>query len=371
MNVRMATKCLRFVSRQPGDGLDCRRSVEPKRRVPLAHWRCGNGGTTFSGLTHLVQVGAQALLSASPTANPVGRQEEIGLSLDKLKFKAVLALSAAFVVVAVAAPGSASARCTTGGLTPAAVDICTPTAKARLLPTGELIPPASAPPRVVAVIEAANKIRTKPYIWGGGHGRWWDKGYDCSGSVSFALHGGEFLDKPAALRPDGKVGPPRRRPLDHRLRQRRPRLRGDRRSAAGYFGRRRWRNRPALAHRTARQHRLRRASPGRVLRTEGRRGGGRYPSSLACLLNRLRLSPGGFRARGAKRSEGHRAPSHSAVVIGQPGDARRSGSKRAVRRDRAWLAELARLRSCSSREEAGEALSWRKRARLAIWRDGT
>src|SRR5215218_7240042 len=121
MNVRMATKCLRSVSGQPGDGLACRRSVEPKRRVPLALRRCGNGGTTFSGLTRLVQVGAQALLSASPTANPVGRQEEIGLLFDKLKLKAALALSAAFVVIAVAAPGSASARCTTGGLTPAAV----------------------------------------------------------------------------------------------------------------------------------------------------------------------------------------------------------------------------------------------------------
>ncbi len=115
---------------------------------------------------------------------------------DKLKFKAALALSAAFVVVAIAAPGSASAACVTGGVTSAVVDSCTPTAKAKLLSTGELIPPASAPPRVVAVIEAANKIRTKPYIWGGGHARWWDKGYDCSGSVSFALHGGEFIESP-------------------------------------------------------------------------------------------------------------------------------------------------------------------------------
>jgi hypothetical protein len=115
---------------------------------------------------------------------------------DKLKFRAGLALSAAFVVIAIAAPGSASAACATGGLTPAAVDVCTPTAKAKLLSTGELIPPKSAPPRVDAVIEAANKIRTKPYIWGGGHARWADRGYDCSGSVSFALHGGHFLESP-------------------------------------------------------------------------------------------------------------------------------------------------------------------------------
>ena len=59
-----------------------------------------------------------------------------------------------------------------------------------------LVPPASAPPRVKAVIAAANQIRSKPYIYGGGHARWWDRGYDCSGSVSFALHGGKFLESP-------------------------------------------------------------------------------------------------------------------------------------------------------------------------------
>ena len=125
---------------------------------------------------------------------------------DNLKLKAGLALSAAFVAFALLAPGSASAKCVTGGLTPAAVDVCTPTAKAKLLSTGELIPPKSAPPRVVAVIEAANKIRTKPYIWGGGHARWWDRGYDCSGSVSFALHGGEFIESPLPSGPMAKWG---------------------------------------------------------------------------------------------------------------------------------------------------------------------
>jgi hypothetical protein len=81
-------------------------------------------------------------------------------------------------------------------VTPAEVDICTPTPKARLLDNGMLIPPRSAPARVKAVIAAANRIRTKPYIYGGGHGRWWDRGYDCSGSVSYALHGGNFLTSP-------------------------------------------------------------------------------------------------------------------------------------------------------------------------------
>ena len=56
------------------------------------------------------------------------------------------------------------------------------------------------------MIAAANKIRTKPYIFGGGHARWWDSGYDCSGSVSFALHGGNFLESPLPSGPDGEAG---------------------------------------------------------------------------------------------------------------------------------------------------------------------
>ncbi|HEX2391886.1 MAG TPA: hypothetical protein VHI77_03095 [Solirubrobacterales bacterium] len=112
------------------------------------------------------------------------------------KLKMALAFAGALLAVALLAPAGASARCTTGGLTPAEVDECTPTAKARLLASGELIPPKSAPAKVKAVIEAANRIRTKPYIFGGGHARWWDRGYDCSGSVSYALHGGEFLESP-------------------------------------------------------------------------------------------------------------------------------------------------------------------------------
>jgi hypothetical protein len=98
--------------------------------------------------------------------------------------------------VALIGPASASAGCGTGGMSPAAVDVCTPTEKAKLLPNGMLVPPASAPARVKAVIAAANKIRSKPYVWGGGHARWWDRGYDCSGAVSFALHGGRFLEAP-------------------------------------------------------------------------------------------------------------------------------------------------------------------------------
>jgi hypothetical protein len=56
------------------------------------------------------------------------------------------------------------------------------------------IAPAGAPPEVVAAIEAANRITRKPYKWGGGHGRWRDRGYDCSGAVSYVLHAADLLD---------------------------------------------------------------------------------------------------------------------------------------------------------------------------------
>jgi hypothetical protein len=59
---------------------------------------------------------------------------------------------------------------------------------------GLAVAPASAPPEVHAAIEAANRIVGKPYKYGGGHGRWEDSGYDCSGAMSYALHGAGLLD---------------------------------------------------------------------------------------------------------------------------------------------------------------------------------
>jgi cell wall-associated NlpC family hydrolase len=59
---------------------------------------------------------------------------------------------------------------------------------------GLAVAPASAPAEVQAIIAAGNEIATKPYKYGGGHGRWRDTGYDCSGSMSYALHGAGLLD---------------------------------------------------------------------------------------------------------------------------------------------------------------------------------
>ena len=110
-------------------------------------------------------------------------------------YLAVLASVAA--VAFLAAPAQAT---TPGGVTTTTPETeeaneTGPPGKAMLV-NGRAIPPANAPTAVKQVIAAANKIRTKPYIWGGGHGRWWDSGYDCSGAVSFALHGGKLISVP-------------------------------------------------------------------------------------------------------------------------------------------------------------------------------
>ena len=54
--------------------------------------------------------------------------------------------------------------------------------------------PSQAPLAVQEAIWAGNRIRTKPYIYGGGHGTFSDSGYDCSGSVSYVLHGGGLIN---------------------------------------------------------------------------------------------------------------------------------------------------------------------------------
>ena len=83
--------------------------------------------------------------------------------------------------------------------------------KARLVGS-RAVPPAAAPAAIKRVIAAANHIRTLPYIWGGGHGRWQDSGYDCSGAVSYALHGGRLLTSPltsGSFETFGEAGPGR------------------------------------------------------------------------------------------------------------------------------------------------------------------
>jgi peptidoglycan hydrolase CwlO-like protein len=85
-----------------------------------------------------------------------------------------------------------------------------PGESAEVINESEASAPASAPQAVQDAISAANSIATTPYIWGGGHGSFESSGYDCSGAVSFALHGGGFLESPldsTGLETWGEAGP--------------------------------------------------------------------------------------------------------------------------------------------------------------------
>jgi hypothetical protein len=127
--------------------------------------------------------------------------------------------------VAGAAGGAAEAPVTDPGLTdvgpkpdaaasagahrqrsPGRTDITRATAMAN----GIALPPLDAPEEVKQIIEAGNIIARTPYVWGGGHGKWIDTGYDCSGSVSFALANAGLIEGPMASGPLMSWGKPGR-----------------------------------------------------------------------------------------------------------------------------------------------------------------
>jgi peptidoglycan hydrolase-like protein with peptidoglycan-binding domain len=98
------------------------------------------------------------------------------------------------VAVALQSPSSGGAAAIGDTTAPSSPTTATaPAGKATLI-DGLAVAPSNAPAAIKGVIAAANQIATKPYIYGGGHGSWNDSGYDCSGSVSYALHGGGLLN---------------------------------------------------------------------------------------------------------------------------------------------------------------------------------
>jgi hypothetical protein len=119
--------------------------------------------------------------------------------------------------VALVAPGAAHAQTSAaGGTTPAAstegtggsvygtdpaapARVFVPGTRAKRLKNGLAAAPTDAPVEVQEAIFAANEIVGKPYVYGGGHNLRFDgEGYDCSGTVSYALHGAKLLDAPLA-----------------------------------------------------------------------------------------------------------------------------------------------------------------------------
>jgi hypothetical protein len=82
-----------------------------------------------------------------------------------------------------------------GVTVPSKPELLVPGSRARYI-SGLAAAPTAAPAAVQQMIWQANQIIGLPYIWGGGHGSFSSPGYDCSGTVSFALHGASLLSTP-------------------------------------------------------------------------------------------------------------------------------------------------------------------------------
>ena len=112
-------------------------------------------------------------------------------------------LSSALLASAADAPAQ-----TGGGVPGSDATSTTRPGKAKLTKKGKAIPPADAPSGVVWAIAAGNRIRKRPYVWGGGHGGWDSWGYDCSGAVSYVLGAAGLLPSPLPSGPLMSWGSP-------------------------------------------------------------------------------------------------------------------------------------------------------------------
>ncbi len=108
----------------------------------------------------------------------------------------VFALLLFLCVLVFPATAAAQTSPTGGAKFSDAAPIVAPGSKATLLPDGSAAAPADAPPQVQAAIFAANKLLDKPYRYGGGHAKVEDSGYDCSGTISYALIAAGTLKSP-------------------------------------------------------------------------------------------------------------------------------------------------------------------------------
>jgi hypothetical protein len=101
------------------------------------------------------------------------------------------------------APSSIKSRCFLFAFALLAVGCSSPRYTYRYVPgkTATLagscaVAPPAAPDRVKVAIAAANRIVGSPYVYGGGHGRGSDRGFDCSGTASYVLQAAGLLDEP-------------------------------------------------------------------------------------------------------------------------------------------------------------------------------
>jgi len=131
-------------------------------------------------------------------SNTLSRSRRVGLA--GLLFASSLAVAAPAAAQTGGLPGGTTSTTTTP--TPA------PSGSAVLNPDGSATAPADAPRPVRKAINAGNRIRTKPYLWGGGHRSFKAKGYDCSGAISYLMRAAGLLKRPMASGPFMRWGQP-------------------------------------------------------------------------------------------------------------------------------------------------------------------
>lgn len=168
----------------------------PGRDIPAPQWPSSH---QTAHLTH-------AQLQADPEAT-----QSFAQSRAQVHHQPAAAPSTA--AVAPGAPSDAEVRAELRQMQRALHGVGTTVGGARSVGGDGSIPiPAGVPPVIQRVIAGGNAIATFPYIWGGGHGSFVDTGYDCSGSVSYALAAGGLLRAPetsGALMSWGVPGPGR------------------------------------------------------------------------------------------------------------------------------------------------------------------
>jgi len=127
-----------------------------------------------------------------------------------LRSKSTTKLALAGLLLIASLTAAVPAMAQTGGTgSPGTVTTATaPSGTAQLQPGGTALAPANAPRPVRKAIAAANRIHTRPYIWGGGHRKFKSRGYDCSGAVSYVLHAAGILPSPMASGPLMSWGSP-------------------------------------------------------------------------------------------------------------------------------------------------------------------
>jgi hypothetical protein len=140
---------------------------------------------------------------AAPTSTSAAKDAPITARTSSLVYKGlVYEKTVTGQVVPYVTPSSTSQLgATTGGslvataTTPAKPELLVPGTRAKVI-NGQAAAPMSAPVQVQEIIWSANQIIGLPYIYGGGHASFTAPGYDCSGTVSFALHGADLLETP-------------------------------------------------------------------------------------------------------------------------------------------------------------------------------